>query len=143
MQPSSVIQTQFLSVQDVAGLVSRVGTATALRHLADSIRADYLRWPDFDKCTRVATGIPELLSELTLTTALRPTVCPGKTELHPDVLRRAAVFVQYEPQTRIEGDLQHLPADFAVTELWPVLARQAPGRTSAAQATEPELAVAA
>ena len=32
MQPSSVIQTQFLSVQDVAGLLNRVGTATALRH---------------------------------------------------------------------------------------------------------------
>ena len=61
--------------------------------------------------------------------------CPGKTELHPDVLRGATVFVQYEPQTRIEGDLQHLPADFAVTELWQVLASQAPGRTSGQQIT--------
>jgi ornithine cyclodeaminase len=61
--------------------------------------------------------------------------CPGKTELHPDVLRGAAVFVQYEPQTRIEGDLQHLPADFAVTEFWQVLAGHAPGRTSEAQVT--------
>jgi ornithine cyclodeaminase len=49
--------------------------------------------------------------------------CPGKTELHADVLRQCAVFVEYEPQTRIEGDLQNLPADFAVTELWQVLAR--------------------
>ena len=55
--------------------------------------------------------------------------CPGKTELHPDVLRRAAVFVEYEPQTRIEGDLQQMPADFAVTELWQVLAGHAPGRS--------------
>jgi ornithine cyclodeaminase len=61
--------------------------------------------------------------------------CPGKTELHPDVLRASSVFVQYEPQTRIEGDLQHLPADFAVTELWQVLKQQAPGRTSAGQVT--------
>ena len=61
--------------------------------------------------------------------------CPGKTELHPDVLRQSAVFVQYEPQTRIEGDLQNLPADFAVTELWQVLTGQAPGRTSANQMT--------
>ncbi len=29
--------------------------------------------------------------------------CPGKTELHADVLRGARVFVEYEPQTRIEG----------------------------------------
>lgn len=61
--------------------------------------------------------------------------CPGKTELHPDVLRASNVFVQYEPQTRVEGDLQHLPADFAVTELWQVLVGQAAGRTSDAQVT--------
>ena len=61
--------------------------------------------------------------------------CPGKTELHPDVLRGATVFVQYEPQTRIEGDLQQLPTDFAVTELWQVLRHQAPGRTSEHQVT--------
>jgi ornithine cyclodeaminase len=61
--------------------------------------------------------------------------CPGKTELHAAVLQRSAVFVEYEPQTRIEGDLQHLPADFEVTELWQVLARQAPGRRDAEQIT--------
>jgi ornithine cyclodeaminase len=61
--------------------------------------------------------------------------CPGKTELHPDVLRASKVFVQYEPQTRIEGDLQHLPVDFVVTELWQVLAGQALGRTSDDQIT--------
>jgi ornithine cyclodeaminase len=61
--------------------------------------------------------------------------CPGKTELHPDVLRAASVFVEYEPQTRIEGDLQQLPADFAVTELWQVLSGKAAGRSSAAQIT--------
>jgi ornithine cyclodeaminase len=61
--------------------------------------------------------------------------CPGKTELHADVLHGAAVFVEYEPQTRIEGDLQQMPADFAVTELWRVLALQAAGRTSVEQVT--------
>ena len=54
--------------------------------------------------------------------------CPGKTELHADVLRAAQVFVEYEPQTRIEGDIQQLPADFPVTEFWRVLAGLAPGR---------------
>jgi ornithine cyclodeaminase len=61
--------------------------------------------------------------------------CPGKTELHADVLRAGAVFVEYEPQSRVEGDLQQMPADFAVTEFWRVLAGEAPGRTSAAQVT--------
>lgn len=54
--------------------------------------------------------------------------CPGKTELHAEVLARASVFVEYEPQTRIEGDLQQMPADFAVTEFWRVLTGDAAGR---------------
>ncbi|WP_431099740.1 ornithine cyclodeaminase [Roseateles noduli] len=56
--------------------------------------------------------------------------CPGKTELHRDVLARANVFVEYEPQSRIEGDVQQMPADFAVTEFWRVLRGEAAGRRS-------------
>jgi len=295
MKRTSLVQTQFLSAQDVASVVTQTGVAATLHGIADYIFDDYLRWEDFDKCARLAahskdgvielmpvadaktyafkyvnghpknhrlglptvmafgvladvnTGIPELLSELTLTTALRTAAmsavaaralarpnstsmaligngaqsefqalafhhllgiqeirlfdtdraateklmrnlkhtglrlivceniaqavrgadivttvtadkanatiltldliepgmhingvggdCPGKTELHADVLRGAAVFVEYEPQTRIEGDLQQLPADFPVTELWQVLSAQAPGRTGNAQVT--------
>ena len=61
--------------------------------------------------------------------------CPGKTEFDAPALQRAQVFVEYEPQTRIEGELQQMPADFAVTELWRVLQRQAPGRTAPEQIT--------
>jgi ornithine cyclodeaminase len=61
--------------------------------------------------------------------------CPGKTELHPGVLAAARVFVEYEPQSRVEGDLQQMPADFAVTELWRVLTGQAAGRTSVNEVT--------
>ncbi len=61
--------------------------------------------------------------------------CPGKTEIHADVLRLASVFVEYEPQTRVEGDLQQMPADFAVTELWQVLCGKQLGRSSDAQIT--------
>ncbi len=35
--------------------------------------------------------------------------CPGKTELHPDVLKRGPVFFEFEPQSRIEGDMQQCP----------------------------------
>ncbi len=55
--------------------------------------------------------------------------CPGKTELAAAVLAAAKVFVEYEPQTRVEGDLQQMPADFAVTELWRVLTGQHAGRS--------------
>ena len=61
--------------------------------------------------------------------------CPGKTELHPEVLRKARVVVEYEPQTRIEGDIQQLPSDFAVTELWQLLQGNSPGRDDARQVT--------
>ena len=61
--------------------------------------------------------------------------CPGKTELHADVLRASKVFVEYEAQTRVEGDLQQMPADFCVTELWRVLCGQAAGRRSAEEIT--------
>jgi ornithine cyclodeaminase len=61
--------------------------------------------------------------------------CPGKTELAPGVLARASVFVEYEPQTRVEGDLQQMPADFAVTELWRVLSGEAEGRVGDEQIT--------
>lgn len=61
--------------------------------------------------------------------------CPGKTELHADVLRASRVFVEYEPQTRIEGDIQQLPADHPVVDLWRVLAKLETGRESARQVT--------
>jgi ornithine cyclodeaminase len=63
--------------------------------------------------------------------------CPGKTELHADILRRpdARVVVEFEPQSRIEGEIQQMPADFAVTEFAQVLAGQAPGRRTAQEVT--------
>ncbi|MBL9057762.1 MAG: ornithine cyclodeaminase, partial [Rhodobacteraceae bacterium] len=61
--------------------------------------------------------------------------CPGKTELHRDILLRSEIFVEYPPQTRIEGEIQQLPPEHPVRELWQVIAGQAPGRQSAAEVT--------
>ena len=55
--------------------------------------------------------------------------CPGKTELHRDILLRSDIFVEYPPQTRVEGEIQQLDPDHPVTELWQVIAGKAPGRT--------------
>ncbi|QIM71383.1 ornithine cyclodeaminase [Bordetella trematum] len=281
--------TRFIDVPAMSQLIQKIGLPVFLGELADVIAADFRRWPDFDKCARVAshseigvielmpvadahdyafkyvnghpantarglytvmafgvlaeveTGYPVLLSELTLATALRTAAtslmaaralarpdsrsmaligngaqsefqalafhhhlgieevrvfdidpratdklirnladtpalrivraastaealrgadivttvtadkayativtpdmlapgmhlnavggdCPGKTELHAEVLRAARVFVEYEPQTRIEGDIQQLPADFVVHDLWRVLTGEIPGR---------------
>ncbi|MGA2491691.1 MAG: ornithine cyclodeaminase [Roseiarcus sp.] len=61
--------------------------------------------------------------------------CPGKTELHRDILLRSAIFVEYPPQTRIEGEIQQLPPDHPVTELWRVIAGETPGRRSRQEIT--------
>ncbi|MGO9803761.1 MAG: ornithine cyclodeaminase [Steroidobacteraceae bacterium] len=63
--------------------------------------------------------------------------CPGKTELHADILRRAdaRVVVEFEPQSRIEGEIQQLPPTFPIIELSEVLAARVPGRASAAEVT--------
>ncbi|MDE2440128.1 MAG: ornithine cyclodeaminase [Betaproteobacteria bacterium] len=61
--------------------------------------------------------------------------CPGKTELHRDVLEMGKVFVEYEPQTRIEGELQQMPSEFPVVELWQLLTGQAGGRGGADEVT--------
>jgi ornithine cyclodeaminase len=61
--------------------------------------------------------------------------CPGKTELATGVVEMASVFVEFEPQSRIEGELQQMPAGFPVTELWRVLTVQAAGRRNAAEVT--------
>ena len=61
--------------------------------------------------------------------------CPGKTELDAAILDRSTVFVEYPPQTRIEGEIQQRDAAFAVTEVWSVLAGLSAGRVSPEQVT--------
>ncbi len=65
--------------------------------------------------------------------------CPGKTELQAEILRRATIFVEYPPQTRIEGEIQQLPPDHPVTELWRVIAgqRQAGGAGTRSRSSIP------
>lgn len=60
---------------------------------------------------------------------------PGKTELSAAVVAKARVVVEYEPQTRSEGEIQQMPAAFAVTELWEVLQGLKPGRADAREVT--------
>jgi ornithine cyclodeaminase len=61
--------------------------------------------------------------------------CPGKTELAREILLRSDIFVEYPPQTRIEGEIQQLSPDHQVTELWQVIAGATRGRTAASQIT--------
>ncbi|MEO0575786.1 MAG: ornithine cyclodeaminase [Pseudomonadota bacterium] len=55
--------------------------------------------------------------------------CPGKTELAPDMLPDLKIAVEFEPQSRIEGEIQALDADTPVTELWQILSGERVLRT--------------
>ncbi|MCF3641058.1 ornithine cyclodeaminase [Rhizobium sp. TRM95111] len=61
--------------------------------------------------------------------------CPGKTELHRDILLRSDTFVEYPPQTRVEGEIQQMDPDYPVTELWKVITGEAAGRRDRNQIT--------
>jgi ornithine cyclodeaminase len=61
--------------------------------------------------------------------------CPGKTELHRDILLRADTFVEYPPQTWIEGEIQQMGSDYPITELRNVINGVAAGRRNDSQIT--------
>ncbi len=54
--------------------------------------------------------------------------CPGKTELARDILTRSTIFVEYPPQTRVEGEIQQLDDNHDVIEFWEVLTGAKQGR---------------
>jgi ornithine cyclodeaminase len=63
--------------------------------------------------------------------------CPGKTELHADILRApdARIVVEFEPQARIEGEIQQLEGEGQVTELADILLAKQPARSSDREVT--------
>ncbi|MFT7723829.1 MAG: ornithine cyclodeaminase [Roseateles sp.] len=128
--------------------IDPAATARLVRHLAGTPGLALTVCASTAEAVRGADIVTTVTADKTNATILTPGMiepgqhingvggdCPGKTELHPGVLAMARVVVEYEPQSRIEGDLQQMPADFPVTEFWRVLAGQAPGRESAAQVT--------
>ena len=69
--------------------------------------------------------------------------CPGKTELHPEIVRArdVRIVVEFEPQARIEGEIQQLGgvdergAVRTVTELADVVRGRLPGRANEREVT--------
>jgi ornithine cyclodeaminase len=59
--------------------------------------------------------------------------CPGKTELHIDILNMKGLqtFVEFAPQSRIEGEIQQMPDDYPVTEFADVVRHHREGRRDA------------
>jgi ornithine cyclodeaminase len=63
--------------------------------------------------------------------------CPGKTELHVDILRRpdARIVVEFEPQSRTEGEVQQLDSSFPVAEFSEIVIGAVRARENDAQVT--------
>lgn len=97
--------------------------------------ADIVTTVTADKCNAVILTPPMLAPGMHLNAVGGD--CPGKTELHADVLKmpNLKVVVEYEPQSRIEGEIQNAPADYLVTEFADIVGGSKPGREQAAQIT--------
>ncbi|MDU9389415.1 ornithine cyclodeaminase [Pseudomonas japonica] len=102
--------------------------------VADAVRgADIVTTVTADKaCATILT--PEMIEPGMHLNAVGGD-CPGKTELHRDIVERARVIVEYEPQSRIEGEIQQMPADSPVTEFWQLVNGEIEGRQAPDQVT--------
>ena len=97
--------------------------------------ADIVTTVTADKCNAVILTPPMIAPGMHLNAVGGD--CPGKTELHPDLLRMPAVkvFVEYEPQSRVEGEIQQMSPEYPVTEFADVARGRASGRRDAREIT--------
>lgn len=111
------------NLEAVAGL-----TIVPVRSVRDALKgADIVTTVTADK-TRATILTPDMIQPGMHLNAVGGD-CPGKTELHVDILHRARIVVEYAPQSRIEGEIQQWP-EAPVSELWEVLSGAAPGRVA-------------
>lgn len=146
---------QAIAFHDVLGIdevrlydVDDAATEKLVRNLAPFRALRVVRCKSTADAVRGADIVTTVTADKTNATILTPEMvesgmhinavggdCPGKTELHADVLHGARVVVEYEPQTRIEGDIQQLPRAFPVVEFHRIVSGEAKGRESNAQVT--------
>ena len=128
--------------------VAPSATAKLIRNLAPVPGLKIARAASIEEAVRGADIVTTVTADKTRATVLAADMiepgmhvnaiggdCPGKTELDAAILEHARVVVEYEEQSRIEGELQQMPPDFAVTELWEVLCGKADGRRSPTEVT--------
>jgi len=92
----------------------------AARDVADAVEgADIITTCTADK--KAATVLPDELVVPGVHINAVGGDCPGKTELDAATVARSRVVVEYEPQTRVEGEVQQMDPGFPVTELHEVI----------------------
>lgn len=146
---------QAIAFHDMLGIdeirvfdVDEAATEKLVRNLAPFKALRVVRANSCAEAVRGADIVTTVTADKTNATILTPDMiepgmhvnavggdCPGKTELHAGILRRARVVVEYEPQTRIEGDIQQLSADFPVVEFQRIVCGDEKGRETDEQVT--------
>jgi ornithine cyclodeaminase len=146
---------QAMAFHDMLGIeeirvfdVDEAATEKLVRNLAPFKALRVVRANSCAEAVRGADIVTTVTADKTNATILTPDMiepgmhvnavggdCPGKTELHADILRRARIVVEYEPQTRIEGDIQQLSADFPVIEFQRIVCGDEKGRETDEQVT--------
>ena len=111
-------------------------TVTRCASTAEAVRgADIVTTVTADKCN--ATILTPDMIEAGMHLNAVGGDCPGKTELHADILRAkdVRIVVEFEPQARIEGEIQQLGGTGVVTELADILLGRQPARCSDREVT--------
>ncbi len=106
-------------------------TVTRCASAAEAVRgADVVTTVTADKCNATILT-PEMIEAGMHLNAVGGD-CPGKTELHVDILRAddARIVVEFEPQARIEGEIQQLHGAGEVAELADILLEKRAARSS-------------
>ncbi|PLP95559.1 ornithine cyclodeaminase [Pseudomonas sp. FFUP_PS_473] len=125
--------------QATAKLIANLSTFPALKLIQASSVADAVRGADIITTVTADKAYATILTPEMIEPGMHLNAvggdCPGKTELHRDIVENARVIVEYEPQSRIEGEIQQMPADSPTTEFWQVVNGQAAGRENDTQVT--------
>ncbi|WP_409279202.1 ornithine cyclodeaminase [Pseudomonas defluvii] len=128
-----------LDPQATAKLIANLSTFPALKLIQASSVADAVRGADIITTVTADKAYATILTPEMIEPGMHLNAvggdCPGKTELHRNIVENARVIVEYEPQSRIEGEIQQMPADSPTTEFWQVVNGQAAGRENDNQVT--------
>lgn len=128
-----------LDPQATAKLIANLSTFPALKLIQASSVADAVRGADIITTVTADKAYATILTPEMIEPGMHLNAvggdCPGKTELHRNIVENARVIVEYEPQSRIEGEIQQMPANSPTTEFWQVVNGQAAGRENDTQVT--------
>ncbi|GGU57118.1 ornithine cyclodeaminase [Pseudomonas laurentiana] len=115
-----------LDPQATAKLIANLSTFPALKLVQASSVADAVRGADI---------VTTVTADKAYATILTPEMIEPGMHLNADIVEGARVIVEYEPQSRIEGEIQQMPANSPTTEFWQVVNGQAVGRENDTQVT--------